>query len=115
PPPFFFLVSCSRVALMAVSSAFVKTPVQDGLSTTPIEYRIVQQHKAKATSIGNDNNGGIGTVMSIPGVLVLSEGVSCLSPLRGCLAVNPWKVEAVSETIAKAVKASDREKISWHQ
>lgn len=100
---------------MAVSSTFVKTPVQDGLSTTPIEYRIVQQHKVKTSSIGDDKNSSSSAEMSIPGVLVLSEGVSCLSPLRGCLAVNPWKVEAVSETLAKAVKASDREKISWHQ
>lgn len=33
---------------MKVSSVFVKTPVHDGLSTSAMEYRIVQDFKSKA-------------------------------------------------------------------
>lgn len=29
---------------MSVSSVFVKTPVHNGLSTMPIEFRVVQEH-----------------------------------------------------------------------
>lgn len=32
---------------MSVSAVFVKTPVHDGLSTTPMEFRIVQEHMVK--------------------------------------------------------------------
>lgn len=34
---------------MSVSSVFVKTPVHDGLSTTPLEYRIVQDLTTKSS------------------------------------------------------------------
>lgn len=34
-----------RAALMTVSSVFVKTPVHNGLSTMPIEFRVVQEHR----------------------------------------------------------------------
>lgn len=94
---------------MGVSSVFIKTPVHDGLSTTPMEYRIVQEHKAQA-AVGRAR-----MPPRAPGVLVLSEAVSCLQALRGCLPVNPWQVEAVSEMMARAVKASAREKVSWHK
>lgn len=97
-----------RVALMGVSSVFVKTPVHDGLSTTPMEYRIVQEHKAKVVRRARAPS-------RVPGVLVLSEAVSCLQALRGCLPVNPWQVEAVAEAMTRAVNASTREKLSWHE
>lgn len=42
-PPYLTLPNL-RAALMTVSSVFVKTPVHNGLSTTPIEFRVVQEH-----------------------------------------------------------------------
>lgn len=35
--------------------------------------------------------------------------------MRGSLSVNPWKVEAVAEAISKAVMASEKEKVTWHE
>lgn len=45
---------------MSVSSVFVKTPVHNGLSTMPIEFRVVQEHgravaKAEAEAEAKDS------------------------------------------------------------
>ncbi|CAM9390844.1 unnamed protein product, partial [Ectocarpus sp. 8 AP-2014] len=97
-----------RAALMSVSSVFVKTPVHNGLSTMPIEFRVVQEH-LRAEARDKQLSGGS------PGVLILSEAVSCSPAMRGSLSVNPWQVEAVADAMADAVMAEAGERIALHE
>ncbi|CAN0397524.1 unnamed protein product, partial [Ectocarpus sp. 12 AP-2014] len=97
-----------RAALMSVSSVFVKTPVHNGLNTMPIEFRVVQEH-LRAEARDKQSSGGS------PGVLILSEAVSCSPAMRGSLSVNPWQVEAVADAMADAVMAEAGERIALHE
>ncbi|CAM9119306.1 unnamed protein product [Ectocarpus fasciculatus] len=97
-----------RAALMSVASVFVKTPVHNGLSTMPIEFRVVQEHR-RAEARDKQLSGGS------PGVLILSEAVSCSPAMRGSLAVNPWQVEAVADAMADAVMSEAGERIALHE
>eukprot|EP00904_Undaria_pinnatifida_P002011 jgi/Undpi1/11810/HiC_scaffold_4.g01509.m1 len=99
-----------RAALMRVSSVFVTTPLHNGLSTTPMEYRIVQEQEQDV-----DANKGTESSRKAPGVLILSEAVSCWPAMRGGISVNPWKVESVAEAMAVAAAASAADRIAWHQ
>ncbi|CAM9621887.1 unnamed protein product [Ectocarpus sp. 6 AP-2014] len=97
-----------RAALMSVSSVFVKTPVHNGLSTMPIEFRVVQEH-LRAEARDKQLSG------ASPGVLILSEAVSCSPAMRGSLSVNPWQVEAVADAMADAVMAEAGERVALHE
>jgi len=52
---------------------------------------------------------------SPPGVLILSEAVSCSPALRGSFSVNPWQVQAVADTMAHAVTAEADDRTAWHE
>ncbi|CAM9826529.1 unnamed protein product [Scytosiphon promiscuus] len=106
-----------RAALMSVASVFVKTPVHNGLSMMPMEFRVVQEHRR---SLANDNlatlaGAGGKSPPPSPGVLILSEAVSCSPVLRGSFSVNPWQVQAVADAIALAVEADDDDRTAWHE
>lgn len=55
------------------------------------------------------------TSRKAPGVLILSEAVSCSPALRGTITVNPWKVESVAEAMAAALGATDADRVAGHQ
>ena len=50
-----------------------------------------------------------------PGVLILSEAVSCSAALRGSVVVNPWQVQAVADAMADAVIAEVDDRTAWHE
>lgn len=50
-----------------------------------------------------------------PGVLILSEAVSCSPVLRGSFSVNPWQVQAVADAMAVAVTADEVDRTAWHE
>ena len=58
---------------------------------------------------------GTETTGKAPGVLILSEAVSCSPVMRGTITVNPWKVESVAEALAAGLGAADADKTMWHQ
>ncbi|CAM9138735.1 unnamed protein product, partial [Hapterophycus canaliculatus] len=103
-----------RAALMSVASVFVKTPVHNGLSTMPMEFRVVQEHRRAAAKDTPANRGGSSPPPS-PGVLLLSEAVSCSPVLRGSFSVNPWQVRAVADSMALAVTADEDDRTAWHE
>ncbi|CAN0153793.1 unnamed protein product [Pylaiella littoralis] len=101
-----------RAALMSVASVFVKTPVHNGLSVMPMEFRVVQEDlRAEAKAKAKAKAKGAVT----PGVLILSEAVSCSPVLRGSFAVNPWQVQAVADAMTAAVTAEADDKTAWHE
>lgn len=57
---------------MSVASVFIKNPVHDGLSTTPMEFRVVQEYLAKPKADADDAADAD------------ADGVSCVN----CLLVN---------------------------
>eukprot|EP00903_Cladosiphon_okamuranus_P018856 g17344.t1 len=102
-----------RAALMMVSSVFVKTPVHNGLSTMPIEYRVVQEHLCQQQA--EDQVQPTLAAARVPGVLILSEAASCSPALRGSFSVNPWQVQAVADAMANAVTADVDDRTVWHE
>ena len=49
-----------------------------------------------------------------PGVLILSEFVSCTRVLLGAMFVNPWKIEDTTELLHKALAMSREERVLRH-
>lgn len=57
-----------------------------------------------------------GTVQpSIPAALIMSSEVSCVQALKGGFIVNSWKVDAVGDAMAAALRADDSKRIAWHE
>lgn len=50
---------------MSVSSVFVKTPVHNGLSTMPIEFRVVQEHRRAAANAKSIDETAVSIVLFV--------------------------------------------------
>ena len=72
-----------RLALYNLGNVYYSSAFRDGLNLSPLEY----VHASERTQ----------------GVVVVSEFSSCSRMLPGAIRINPWKVSAAANAIARAV------------
>jgi len=74
-----------------------------------------QQQQRQAQSLQYQDQGDEEpVVLPSPGVLILSEFVSCTRVLLGAMFVNPWKIAHTAELIARALGMSREERQARH-
>ena len=74
-----------------------------------------QEQQQQAQSLQHQEQGDEEPViLPSPGVLILSEFVSCTRVLLGAMFVNPWKVAHTAELIARALDMSREERLARH-
>lgn len=125
-----------RMPLLAMADVFIVTSPRDGLNRMPLEFVAAQ-----AVVVGGKEGGSAsssrrssqvdltaegaakGTVecpppteedAPLPGVLILSEFVSCTRVLLGAMFVNPWQIEGTGELMARALGMSAEERLARH-
>ncbi|EWM21423.1 trehalose phosphate synthase [Nannochloropsis gaditana] len=125
-----------RMPLLAMADVFIVTSPRDGLNRMPLEFVAAQ-----AVVVGGKEGGSAsssrrssqvdltaegaakGTVecpppteedTPLPGVLILSEFVSCTRVLLGAMFVNPWQIEGTGELMARALGMSAEERLARH-
>jgi trehalose 6-phosphate synthase/phosphatase len=88
-----------RLPYFVLADVLLISSPRDGLNRLPMEF--VAAH----TKYRPEN----------PGVTLLSEFVSCMRVLRGCLVLNPWKITQASELLHRALTLPLQEKIRRHK
>ncbi|CAM9282773.1 unnamed protein product, partial [Chrysoparadoxa australica] len=97
-----------RLALMSVSDAFLKTPVRDGLTLPPLEYRLVQD---RVTQLSPTK---VASSRTVPGTLILSCDTSCATALQGALLINPWILDEFTDAMKLALSATPEQRWVGH-
>jgi len=87
-----------RLSLLGVADVFLVSSPRDGLNRMPMEF-------VAAQSITRPDN---------PGVLMLSEFVSCTRVLLGALYVNPWRISEMVEILERTLTMSLEERLTRH-
>ncbi|EHA8591475.1 alpha,alpha-trehalose-phosphate synthase [Cocos nucifera] len=99
-----------RMAYYVVAGCCLVTAVRDGMNLIPYEYVIARQ--------GNENlNKVLHLSSSTPkkSMLVVSEFIGCSPSLSGAIRVNPWNIDAVSDSMVSALEMAEAEKQLRHE
>lgn len=103
-----------RLPLYALADVLFVSSPRDGLNRMPLEF--VAAHDRKMGAEGGEEKGGTAKdAQHVPGVLMLSEFVSCTRVLLGALFVNPWKVADMVDMLERALGMSVEERVARHQ
>lgn len=103
-----------RLPLLALADVFLVTSPRDGLNRMPLEFVAAHERKMQQQQKGGEEGKGGGD-QPVPGVLMLSEFVSCTRVLLGALFVNPWKVQDMVDMLDRALGMPAEERLARHQ
>ena len=88
-----------RLPYFILADVLLISSPRDGLNRLPMEF-VAAHSKYRPQN---------------PGVTLLSEFVSCMRVLRGCLVLNPWKITQASKLLYEALTLPMEQKVTRHK
>ncbi|KAA8542649.1 hypothetical protein F0562_023852 [Nyssa sinensis] len=99
-----------KAAYYALADCCIVNALRDGMNLIPYKYIVCRQGTPAL-----DEAMGIAAGSLRTSALVVSEFIGCSPSLSGAFKVNPWDIDAVSESLNAAITIGDLEKQLRHE